>query len=588
MQGPSIPNDGKVSYRDLKIPDGARSIVSELGEDLWSIGGSTYLILPSDRLVREVVRSRSAGTGDRVITVKRLPGHLYDLFVGTSAVRDDLFREAAVARIMESPDIVRLRPEGGGTRGMARHVAEVIKELLVNCRSPLDLTRTASTGRSRELSEIYTGYMALLRSTGSVDVEELPSMVADLIDKDPIRISGLSFGIYMPGKLDLSYSRMLSAILRSCLRANVAEHEVRGPPEFMGGGYARTETNSIPAPGSRSRETVRWPEPVQAIYGEDRITSLRAVCRHIKHLVKDDGVAPEEIAIVTPGGSLHERYLPTILTEFGIPYSMDREVHASEVPAVSGMIGLLSLPSDDWRSIMLAEHLTAVSGKFAPEGGEGVTGPELSIAFTEVPVFGGPDPEEGWIMPMRRYLEEGGRSERTRSICERAIPALEALMGRIKEISALRTDPRRFASEVRSFISFVQRSVTAPEASDVRDESLVKLDRAAARVPAICPDLNAMMDLSYFLDMLNMCLAKDKVELAENGGGVWAGKIKQQAGRRSKVVILHSMTDTEYPQRSPDFRLLTGGERSALSMREPTEGRHWRIWRSALAPARSR
>ena len=569
----TIKADAGISVGYSHLHDGAMTMVRDMGEDLLSPGGKAHFILPSERMVREISRELGEAFTGRLMTVRKLAIHLYDLHGGRKAVKDDDLREAMVTRIMEDMRIVHLRPEGGGVKGVAGHVSKALKELMMNRTSPDDLERIASTGRSSELCSIYREYLALLERGGMIDEEMVPDAVVRMSGNDPSKTANLRFGTYMLGNMDPSYSEMMSCILRNCFAAVCVEHPLRSCPSYLEGMHVPLPSSGavgIPIAGAALRDRIAYDGTIQCIQGEDRISSLRSACRLIKKLIVEENLDPRDISLVTPGGDLYERFIPTIFDEYGIPFDSDPFIKLSEVPAVSGFLELISPNREGMRSDELTRALILMDVKIGPENTEKVSGEELDLLFREAMVFGGRDIKKDWIEPLEDHLSRP--DGKYKELCSISMPALEGLLRRLEGLNGNGIDHRERARDIRRLLSELRgcRS-TLKDREDIGQVALSKLDRTISELPSIEADHKASLGMEEIVERLRRRAQGRKV--GRETCGVWVGKIKQQASRRGRVLIIQSPVDGEIPMRPGDFRLLDSAQRTGLGLRDHPERR---------------
>ncbi|MDG6224883.1 MAG: PD-(D/E)XK nuclease family protein [Candidatus Thermoplasmatota archaeon] len=568
-----IKADAGISVGYAHPSDGAMAMAKDLGEDLRSPGGSTYLILQSERMVKEISRDLGEAFTGRLLTVGKLAIHLYDLHGGERAVKDDDLREAMVIRIMEGMRIVHLRPEGGGIKGVAGYVSKALKELLMNRTSPADLDSIASTGRSSELCSIYREYLDILEREGMIDEEMVPDAVVRMIVDDPSITANLRFKTYMLGNMDPSYSDMMRCVLRNCSNAVCLEHPLRSCPSYLDGIHVPQSSCGavgVPIAGTAFRDSISYDGTIHSIQGEDRISSLRCACKLIKKLIVEEELDPKDISMVTPGGDLYERFIPIIFDEYGIPFDSDPFIKLIEVPAVSGFLELISPHREGMRSEELTRALTLMNVQIGTEDENKVSGEEMDLLFREAMVFGGRDIEKDWIEPLEDHLSRP--DGRYKDLCGKAIPALEWLLKRLEGLNVNGIDHRERARDIRRILSELRVCrPTAGDQEDIGHRALSMLDRAISELPSIEPGHNASLGMEEIVERLRRRVQGRKV--GRETSGVWVGKIKQQTSRRARVLVVQSPVEGEVPMRPTDFRPMDSAERSALGLREHPERR---------------
>jgi len=563
-------------YQAMPSPDDAASIQEWLGDDLWNLDGSAFLILPSDRFIGEVIGRKGSGFVGRLLTVKGLALHLYIKLGGDKAVKDGHFRRAAVGRMMQDAEIEHLRPEGRDMDAISGHVSDAIGELLRNAVAPRDLEEVAASGRSRELLLLYRMYLSLHERAGTIDEESVPGEVMSLLSAAPSSLEEASMGIYFPGRMDRSYSNMLSRVLEASGRWIVQEHVSRPYPSFIG-----PVDVSIPIPEGTprphpTRPRVLLDREIASIKGDDRYDAARRTCRYIKELARDASLDLERVAWVTPGGAVHERYLPSVLEDYGIPVCSERDVPVRELPAVAGFMEMLTLEREGWRSPHLARAIAQLGGRLDPEGSGGVLGSELDEVFRKVPVYGGDKDAGTWIGPIHHYMGEGSGDGTTMSICSRAVPVLKWVLDGLDGLGRGKMDSRSISNRTRGFLRSLRDATkvdAAGEGAILRERGLDSLDRAISRLPSMDPDPGRPVSFAGAMEWLELILKDLSIGMGTSGRGVWLGKVRQQMGRCADLVVLHSMMEGEISPAKSDFNILAVSERAALGMREDPDRR---------------
>ncbi|MGA1822768.1 MAG: hypothetical protein ACMUIG_09590 [Thermoplasmatota archaeon] len=226
MNGGSSPD-----FKWVMKGDGGRELLRELMPRIRENPESTFLILPTKRMVTEskriVVEELGGGFTSGIMTPRKFAHILYDRLGGSAPLGDSGLRDAAVRRIMNGIRIPHLKSRSVPVGGMAGRVSRVIGELLLNGVDPGRLGSAARGERARDLNMIFSRYMSLLRERRIVDRDMLASEVMKLLDHDREALSGIEIGVYMPGRLDRSYVDLFRELSNRCRCTEKRRRRVR-------------------------------------------------------------------------------------------------------------------------------------------------------------------------------------------------------------------------------------------------------------------------------------------------------------------------------------------------------------------------
>ena len=295
---------------------------------------------------------------------------------GRSVSRLQRERVAAAAIAAAPLDVLRRSAATAGFPGALVRLASELEQGRVDPGRFTSALRSWSAGSSRaayaeELAALYSAYRRALQDTGRWDEDLRLAATVDALRDDPARWGGRPVFVY--GFDDL---RPLQREAVAVLAASGAEVVVS--LTFEAGRYAfagRTETVEalrpladrvveLPAIGDHyASEALHHlerrlfeppedgalfdagaPDPEGAITlmeGGGERAELELVAAEVARLIRDEGVAPEEIAVVARDVGAVAPVLRRVFAAAGVPIALERRVVFGHTPLGAGLVALL-------------------------------------------------------------------------------------------------------------------------------------------------------------------------------------------------------------------------------------------------------
>lgn len=94
---------------------------------------------------------------------------------------------------------------------------------------------------------------------------------------------------------------------------------------------------------------------LEMVEAQTRPDEARAVLRWVKARLVQDGLHPEDVAILARDIEAYRPFLEEVAAEFGLPLRVMGGLPLGENPAVAALMALLSLPAEDWPRRKLVE-----------------------------------------------------------------------------------------------------------------------------------------------------------------------------------------------------------------------------------------
>ena len=230
--------------------------------------------------------------------------------------------------------------------------------------------------RDRQLAMVYERYQTLLDEQEQTDTDGLLWLAADALQQNPGLLLGgeplLVLGFDQFSRVELGLLRLLSERLASVdiyllwdetrqagslaldrlsrtrqeLRAELAPREEVLPDDGQAHPTLAHLRRTVLEPGPAVIQDVE-PPAVLAVEAPSREAEARAALRAVKRLLLD-GVAPVEIALLTPRPGEYRRIVQAVAGEYGLPVRVEQPL--AENPAVSALLNVLGLyPDFAWR-----------------------------------------------------------------------------------------------------------------------------------------------------------------------------------------------------------------------------------------------
>ncbi len=438
-----------------------------------------------------------------------------------------LARERIAAAVVGATPLQSLAASAR-TRGFTRELLRLVDELEALRVTPQRLTQALrawageDAGRrayADEISGLYSGYRRRLERLGRIDAPLYEAAALDALREDPAAWGATPVFFYGFDDLQPLQHDAVETLAATGARVTLSLPYEPGRMAFAGRATAfaelfregvehhvRAARAEHYAPASRAAlhrlerglfelEEVQLfdPDPVDPghaitlLQGGGERAELELVAAEAARLIREAGVAPEEIAVVLRKPAEHAALLSEVFAAFGVLVALDRRVALGHTPLGRGLVGLLrcALPDGTAEDLLaylrtpgllqrpeLADRLEARARK------EGARSAEAARAIWE---------QERWTLEaidrVRAAQRRGGPA-----LCERLAAELHALFAA----------PRRRAAQV--LVGAEQQDVAVLKAGRQALEQLVALARADRALAPEAEELAALLhDLEVFV-----------------------------------------------------------------------------------------
>ena len=519
------------------------------------------MILPTKMMVREAKRyiiENGGGETGWIMTPRNMAKTLYDRLGGKIPVTDRGFREMAIRRILENNEYPHLSVPGVPMGGILRRISSTISTLILNEVKPNDLHDEGS--RESEMREVYLKYISICRESMVLDREMVPVEVLKMLDRDVFPIEAM--GIYLPGKLDRAYSKLLRAITERARYARITEHVCRKRPSFIPERVEKPPIRGcfrIPEEEDGVREMIYSDKRLKAITAEDPSSETREICRYIKEICSK-GSDPGEITVVYPDRDPHEKEVRQVFFDYGIPHTSRKDQLVREMPCIVSLFEILETVLEGFPRGKLVRSLS--SSHFNPKYDQEISVEDLEEATREAAVFGGGgDVEMEWLDPLKRASEEC-EDDKT-EMFDRVRSGLEVVLGLLSDLKSKKRSAREHAVALGEMIEILGFDPgRTPEDRKAFDKFREALSDIRKNESILGPN---RMDLRGFLSTLESTLEDVSITSGPERGVRIMG-VGEFTGLGSKNVILASMTEKEIPQAEKPFNLLRDDNRERLGI----------------------
>ncbi len=414
------------------------------------------------------------------------------------------------------------------TRGFARELLRLVDELEALRVTPQRLTQALrawageDAGRrayADEVSGLYSGYRRRLERLGRVDAPLYEAAALDALRSDPALWGATPVFFYGFDDLQPLQHDAVETLAATGAQVMLSLPFEPGRMAFAGRATAFAELHHEGvehkvlaaraehyAPASRAAlhhlerglfelEEVQLfdPDPVDPgsaitlLQGGGERAELELVAAEAARLIRAEGVAPEEIAVVLRKPSEHAALLSEVFAAFGVAVALDRRVALGHTPLGRGLVGLLRCALPDGGAEDLLAYLRTPGLLERPELAdrlesrarrEGARSADAARAIWE---------QDRWpldaIDRVRAAQRRGGPA-----LCERLTAELHALFAA----------PRRRAAQV--LVGPEQQDVAVLKAGLGALEQLVALARADRALAPQAEELAALLhDLEVFV-----------------------------------------------------------------------------------------
>ncbi len=323
-----------------------------------------------------------------------------------------LARERIAATVVAQAPLLSLGASAR-TRGFTRELLRLVDELEALRVTPQRLTQAlrawaaGDAGRrayADEVSALYSGYRRRLERLGRLDAPLYEAAALDALRAEPARWGDTPVFFYgfddlaplqhdavetlaatgAEVMLSLSFEagRMAFAgratTFADLYRAGV-EHKPMKPRAEHYAPASRAALHHLERGLFEPDEAQLFdPDPVAAgdaitlLEGGGERAELELVAAEAARLIRQDGVAPEEIAVVLRKPGEHAALLTEIFGAFGVPVALDRRVALGHTPLGRGLVGLARCALADGTSEDLLAYLRTPGLLRRPELADGL------------------------------------------------------------------------------------------------------------------------------------------------------------------------------------------------------------------------
>jgi len=438
-----------------------------------------------------------------------------------------LARERIAATVVGATPLQSLAASAR-TRGFTRELLRLVDELEALRVTPQRLTQALrawagdDTGRrayADEVSGLYSAYRRRLERLGRVDAPLYEAAALDMLRENPAAWGATPVFFYGFDDLQPLQHDAVETLAATGAHVTLSLPYEPGRMAFAGRATAFAELyregvehkvlaaraeHYAPASRAALHHLERGlfeleegqlfdPDPVDAgdaitlLQGGGERAELELVAAEAARLIAQDGVAPEEIAVVLRTAADHAALLSEVFGAFGVPVALDLRLALGHTPLGRGLVGLLrcALPDGSAEDLLaylrtpgllqrpeLADRLEARARK------EGARSAEAARAIWE---------QERWTLEA---------IDRVRAAQGRGGGALAERLA--AELQTLFAAPRR--REARVLVGPEQQDVAVLKAARTALEQLVSLARADRALAPSADELAALLhDLDVFV-----------------------------------------------------------------------------------------
>lgn len=595
----SDDNSGRTSF-DLQWVnscDGAKQ-VSEFIRDL-SLNdiGKHLIILPTSRMSQEL-KLHIAGSGGAltgcVHTVSSLAHELMDDMGWSKPIIDLTTRDILIQSIMEKKGS-RNFSHGKGVRGaMASSISKAIGELIREDITPEDLTGVSRSDRSRELAEVYEGYLNELEERSLTDSDSTAARALSLLKGSVRRWEKIV--IYMPGKMPAVHRNLIQEIVDRSKEVVVREHSSRKEPWlFMDRDVSKAGRPEpyVPDIDEQVSSMLVSDRTYTSITGKDQLECFRKVMRSIKSRSLNEGMDPSSFTIVLPVKQSHDRLLEMVAAEYGIEIDTGKDLQIESVPLVNHVLELLRSPLRNLPRSDIVNALSSPLFSLKEPGGNSIRAEEIEIVTRQAGISSSTgDHNRDWIDPLGSLTRRADLDKEMQGMVNRVVPPLTEMIGLLG----------RLGDEIRSVDGHYRAAIDMLKHLDVHQnlEECIKVGeertgsssgegpgqinmdglktlysgmRTISRISRLL-DLGSM-DLGSYIRLLEMELNKRKVRSTPRKNAIQVLGIREASGLQFELAYLCSMVEGEMPPYTGGFQILGDVERMDLGLPPRSEPRQY-------------
>ena len=324
------------------------------------------------------------------------------------------------------------------------------------------------------------------------------------------------------------------------------------------------------------------PKGLQLMIGKNPLEELRMTAREIVHLVREEGLRYQEIAVVTGALDTYAGYVQDVFTEYRIPWFMDNKRGIQLNPMVECIEAVLQIVADRYSYESVFRYLRCGLSDISPEDTDRLENYCLALGIKGKKKWSTPftktyrdctEEELGAIEQIRvRFMEETGSfyhaiTKRKTTVREKA-EALYVFFRERKVQEKLKEYEQKFERE--------QEEALAREYAQIYKIVIHLLEQMVALLG------EEEVSAAEFGEILESGFAEARVGIIPPGiDQVVIGDIERTRLSSIKVLFFIGVNDTVIPKTAGGGGILNDGDREALKEQQvelaPTERENFYI-----------
>jgi hypothetical protein len=567
--------------------DGGEHVIDEVLCRTFDEVSKRMILLPTKRMVHEAklrIARKGGGFTGCIMTPRMLPRYLYDILRGEMPVIDLTTREMMIRIIMKKMDLRSLVRDGDVRAGMVQKISRTIGELISQGVSHSQLHKSARTGRSRELVEIFKRYSGEIRERMMVDPDGLPWAVTNLLRGSDIRFDTIV--LYLPGSMKKLLQDLIKELGSRTNRFMIQEHASRNEPPFIPKDIISERpvfNPSIPLPGERALSTINVKDPVKSIDGADALDEIRNIFRHIKERCILEGSDPSEIRIVFPVRQSFDDLVRIASSEYDVPIDQGEDLPLEKVPIVTSILTLLKVGKEGLMRKRMVEALSSPFLVLKDRDDEPITGQNVEL-ITRIASMGPVRRSaEDWHESIDRVLKDPTTTGDVRETASRMIDPITDLLTELEDLSNSKSSVWEHCDRIYSILGSLgihenlesivihgERIYSASKGEGPFQFNVTGLYQFYEALRSI--DRRArILDIGdyEFKDLIRdieVEVSKKNIRSSARTSGVQIMGLTESVGLKMSNVYFSSMVDGHIPAVENGFRLLTEGEMRGVGM----------------------
>jgi len=314
-------------------------------------------------------------------------------------------------------------------------------------------------------------------------------------------------------------------------------------------------------------------EMIKILSAPDRLTEVREIAREVSRLIREEGFAVEEIAVVCRSLHLYTANLERVFNEHSIPLRCDRSATLGENPLIIALLKLISLGEKNFQRRACLDCLRSPYFDFSYAGLDISSINMLDRLSIDENVIRGCDQwREAIIATGERVKKRGEMDEVDEETTEKRKQRYSILCERIDALfETLAFAPISTRSDYATAINTLLEKLKVPErlaVSEMAARDRVALDTFLKLLSTLSKSRYKETDeagWSDFLAELDSAIASTTFESpAQSGPAVVAQEIHSLRPRRYNAVFILGMVEGEFPIRATERSPYTLFEREEL------------------------